>query len=143
MLEYRITPSSKYKEKERETRAIRRDIATACSIITDGILHYKKKKLHARSRKQIENLSVFDELNNYRSKNDIMDAYGWECISESQMYRLVELWDAREEYINGQGKFSDWVTEMLEQAERNCGEEYMDLLTAFDNMEKQLKEDIA
>jgi len=139
----KFTASNEYKEKEREAKAIRKDIATACGIISEGILRYKKKRLHARSKKQAEDLSVFDDLKDYESKKEIQDAYGWEFISEAEMDRLTAMWDAREQCIDAQGKFSDRVTEMLEQALRSCGEEYYDKLAAFDGMKKRRDTDIA
>ena len=92
--------SREYLDKEREAAKIRKDILTARSIITDGINRYIKKMLRARSKKQAEDLSVFDELKDYTGIEDIRNAYGWGFITEAQMDRLMEMWEAREKYID-------------------------------------------
>jgi len=139
---YKFTPSDDYQEKEREANAIRKDIIAARSIIWDGISRYKKKMLHARSKKAAEDLSVFDALQDYSSERDIQDAYGWDFITEAQYDRLLDLWRAREKHIDTQGKFSDRVTQMLERAAGGCGEEFLETLEEFNAMQRQLNDDI-
>jgi len=97
-----FNPSGEYLDKKREADAIRKDIAAAREIISEGILRYKKKKLRARSKKQAAGMNVFDVLKEYADK--------------TEMHRLMDLWDAREQYINEFGKFQDRVTDMLQQA---------------------------
>lgn len=142
MNEEKFKPSAEYLEMERMAKAIRKDIETAKNIIREGIAKYKKIKLNARSKKQAEDLNVFDELKDYSSMKDIQDAYGYECISESQYDRLRGLWEARENYIDEQGKFKDRVTELLERALYNCGETFFDQLEEFDAMERKCGEDM-
>lgn len=139
---YKFTPSADYQEKEREAKAIRKDIMTARNVILDGITRYKKKMLRARSKREAEDLSVFDALKDYTSEREIQDAYGWEFISEAQYERLIEMWRAREKYIDEQGKFSDRVTQMLDRAVGSCGEELLETLEEFDAMKRQLEADI-
>jgi hypothetical protein len=136
-------PSAEYREKEREAKALRKDVSTACAVIADGILRYKKKMLRARSKKQVDDPVLFAPLDDYSSKREIQDAYGWEYISESEMDKLNALWDAREQYINAQGRFTDRVTEMLERAMNNCGGEYEDALDEFADMERRSNADLA
>lgn len=143
MFEEKFKPSSEYLEMEREAKAIRKDIETAKSIIRDGMSKYKKKKLHARSKKQTEDLSMFDELKDYSSMNDIQNAYGYDVITEPEYDRLRQLWEARENYIDENGKFNDRVTQMLERAIYNCGETFFDQLEEFDETERQREKDIA
>ena len=129
-------PSRKYSEdfltQQRETAAIRKDIAKAYSIIKDGLTRYKKKMLHAKNKKQTDDMSMFAELDGYESKNDIQEAYGWDSITLKQMERLNDLWDACEIVLMNQGKFADRVTEILERAMANCGDIFSDALADFD-----------
>jgi len=126
--------SSDFVTRQYEVSAIRKDIATACGIIRDGLTRYKKKMLYAKSKQQTEDLSIFAELDGYENKGEIQDAYGWNMISNKQMERLNDLWDAREQVISNQGKFSDRVTEMLEHAMANCGDMFSDVLDEFDEL---------
>jgi len=108
--------SAEWLIQAQEVKAIRKDIAAARGIIADGRTRYIWKMLKARSLKQAEDLSVFDELDGYESRQEIHDAYGWESITETQMDRLMHLWDMRAEKINASGKFEDRVTQMLTRA---------------------------
>ncbi len=136
-----IKPSAEFQEQQREAKAIRKDISTARGIISDGIQRYKKKMLHARSKKQAEDLSVFAELDQYGSKRDIQDAYGYDFITEATMDRLNDLWDAREQYINARGQFEDRVSQMLTRAMNRVGDVFMETLEEFDALERRVKED--
>jgi hypothetical protein len=138
-----IKLSDEYLAQQREVKSVRKDIETARGIISDALLRYKKKMLHARSKKQAEDLSVFAELDPYGSKLDIQDAYGYASISDRQMDRLNDLWDARENFINEQGQFEDRVSEMLKRARDGVGEEFLDMLFESDMAERRIKEDIA
>jgi len=84
-----INASTEWRTWEREVKAIRKDIAAARKIIADGLARYKKKMLKARSLKQVEELSMFTELDGYSSKQEIQDAYGWEVITDEKMHRLL------------------------------------------------------
>ena len=137
-----VVLSDNYKDKEREATAIRKDIRTACNAIRDAKLRYIKTKLRARSKKQAEDLSVFDALSDYCSKRDIQDAYGYEVITEAEMDRLNHLWDMREQHAKNSGQFNDRVTELLNRAILRCGDEYEESLEEFAVMEKQLKADL-
>ena len=135
-----IKLSFEWRIKEREIKAIRKDIASARKIIADGLAHYKKKTLKAKSLKQAEDLSVFAELDDYGSKQEIQDAYGWADITDEKMRRLLELWDLRIEKIKADGKFEDRITQMLTYAMDNIGYEYLYELSKFDEMVRQDKE---
>ena len=90
--------------------------------------------LRARNKKQAEDLSVFDELKDYNGIEDIQNAYGWDIITRAQMDRLMEMWEAREKYIDESGKFTDRVTEMLYRIRNLCGDEFAETLDEFDAM---------
>ena len=134
--------SDRYRDKEREAKAIKKDIATARGLIADSLLRYKKKMLRARSKKDAGDLSVFAALDGYESLIDIQDAYGWEFISEAEYDRLSDMWEAREQFITDSGKFENRVTLMLERAMRGCGDEYMDTRGEFGDMKRKLNDDI-
>ena len=126
-----------FTEHQREIKALRKDVSTARSIIADGLLRYKKKMLHARSKKQTEDMSMFAELDGYESKQQIHDAYGWNYISMTQMDRLNDLWDTREQVVANQGRFNDRVTQILERAMDNCGDLFADDFEDFDALVRQ------
>jgi len=123
-----FNPSGEYLDKKREADAIRKDIAAAREIISEGILRYKKKKLRARSKKQAAGMNVFDVLKEYADK--------------TEMHRLMDLWDAREQYINEFGKFQDRVTDMLQQAIQRIGDDFQDTLEEFDSIERRHQIDL-
>ncbi len=97
----------------------------ALNIIDDGKARYVKEKTRARSKKAaaerdaLLNAAKFSCLNMYDRKNDISEAYGCGCISETDMDRLEALWDEREyikENLDDNGLFQDNVTEALKTA---------------------------
>lgn len=121
------TPESR--QEAREIQAIKKDIETAQASIQDALDRYRKAKLRAKSKKAAKE-DPFAELADYTSRQDIQDAYGWGIITEAQMDRLQELWDLREE--GGQdGVYRDRVTEMLERAKRNVGDEFIEQLCDY------------
>ena len=124
-----------------EAQRIRRDLATADELIKDAAARYKKKKLSARSKKQAEELAtMFVDLEEYGSPDEIQDAYGYGNISERERYRLMGLWEAREQARQNNGIFADRVTEMLEIARRVIGDKYRDKLDLADTMEAIVKQ---
>ena len=58
------------------------------------------------------------------------------------MDRLMAMWDARENLINEQGKFSDRVTEILTHALNCCGEQFLSQLEEFDEMKRRREAEI-
>lgn len=118
-----------HKDQMAEADKIKKDISTARGIINDALLRYKKKMLKARSKKQVEDMSLlFKDLEPYRHEEDIRDAYGWDFISEKEMDRLMDLWEARKKYIDESGKFRDRVTDLVQTAMNGIGGEYFDFL---------------
>lgn len=121
-------PWEKFNELKAEEAQIRKDVSTARGILNDALLRYIKKKANARNKKQAEDMNLlFADLAEYRNREDIRDAYGWDIISEKEMDRLMHLWDIREKYVSDSGKFEDRVTEMVTRAMNSIGEEYHDL----------------
>jgi hypothetical protein len=123
-----------FADKHLEVKAIRKDISTAHTIIKNALQQYKKKMLKAKNKKQTEDLSMFAELADYKNKQDIQEAYGYDNISHAEMHQLNDLWDIREQIIANNGKFTDRVTQMLEWAMYNCGDMFADILEEHDEV---------
>ena len=119
-----------------EADRIRRDIATADALIKDAQARYKKKKFSARGKKQAEELAtMFADLDEYSSPDEIQDAYGYDNITERERDRLMSLWEAREEARKNAGIFTDRVLDMLDIARRCIGDKYRDTLDLADTMQ--------
>ena len=131
---------AEFRQKQREIQAIRKDIATARCIIADGRTRYIKKRLRLRSKNAAEE-NPFADLANYNSREDIRNAYGWEIITEHEMDRLMALWEAREISLSTTGKYEDRVTQMLERALNAIGDEYIDQLSDFQELERRMDAD--
>ena len=118
-----------YREMQKEATRIRSDIGTAHTLILDTLSRYKKKKLGARSKKLAEDMTLlFSDLEIYENKVDIQNAYGYASITEKEYYRLLDLWEKREQFVDKSGKFADRVTEMLTALLPQIGAEYLDFL---------------
>jgi len=132
-------------EQQKEAAQIRKDMSAAHSLIMDALSRYKKKKLGARSKKLAEDMKLlFADLEIYESKVDIQNAYGYESISEKEYYRLLDLWDKREQYMDESGRFTDRVSEMVLAVLPMIGTEYFDFLDQAKEMndenERNIKE---
>lgn len=124
--------SAEAKEEKREIEALRKDIRTAQAYIQDALARYRKKKLNTRSKAAANSDTVFAELVDYRSVEDIHDAYGWDLISEKEMGRLMNLWQLREESRSKAGIYKDGITEMLEFASNSIFDRYGDPVMEYD-----------
>ena len=136
----KILQGEDFRERQREIRAIQKDITTARGVIADGIARYKKARLRVRSKK-VATENPFADLEGYNSKKDIQEAYGWEIISEAEMDRLNILWDARKASLSAAGKYEDRVTKMLERALNSVADEYIDQLADFQELERRMDAD--
>lgn len=134
----KILQGEDFRERQREIRAIQKNISTARGVIADGIARYKKARLRVRSKK-VATENPFADLEGYNSKKDIQEAYGWEIITEAEMDRLNALWDAREASLSSSGKYEDRVTQMLERALNAMGDEYIDQLSDFQELERRME----
>lgn len=128
-------------KNKKECESIRKDIMTARGVINDALTRYIKKKIGARNKKQAQDMAeMFKDLEEYRSEEDIRDAYGWEIITESEMDRLMDLWKKREKYVNQSNQFEDRVSNLIQQAINGVGEEYLDFLIETDEADRICKE---
>ena len=126
-----------------EAEAIRRDISTARGLIQDALTRYVKKKIGARNKKQVEDqAALFAELELYDCREDIHDAFGWDGITEKEMLRLFDLWDAREIARQNSGRYSDRVTELLQRAINGLGEEFEEQLAQADENARRFQDDV-
>lgn len=123
----------------REIAGIRKDIQTATMAITDALARYRKTKTRARSKKKATE-NPFSELDDYSSRIDIQNAYGYDIISEATMDRLLELWDLREDSTRSDGLYHDRVTDMLQAAINSVGSEYIDRLGEYDLRQRKLRQ---
>ena len=106
------TPEAK--EERREVEALKKDLRIAQDSIQDAIARYRKAKLRARIKAKACSEYIFLPLEEYSSRTDIQDAYGYEMISETEYDRLMTLWELREQSSRKDGSYTDRVVEMLE-----------------------------
>lgn len=124
-----------------EIKALRRDLETAQEGIQEAIARYRKVKLRARSKKQANSPDVFAELDAYSSQEDIRTAYGYEMISESEMDRLMNLWELREQSKQTEGPYRDRCVEMLELAGQAVWDAYSAPILAYEEKVSQMYRD--
>lgn len=124
-----------------EIKALRRDLETAQEGIQEAIVRYRKVKLRARSKKQANSPDVFAELDAYSSQEDIRTAYGYEMISESEMDRLMNLWELREQSKQTEGPYRDRCVEMLELAGQAVWDAYSAPILAYEEKVSQMYRD--
>lgn len=124
-----------------EIKALRRDLETAQEGIQEAIARYRKVKLRARSKKQANSPDVFAELDAYSSQEDIRTAYGYEMISESEMDRLMNLWELREQSKQTEGPYRDRCVEMLELAGQAVWDAYSAPILAYGEKVSQMYRD--
>ena len=88
--------------------------------ITQDVMDTEAKRQAKQTKKE------FHELEDFRSENDILDAYGFGCITERKKDRLISLWMKREE---GQAEDPMYrmkleLLEELYQTAKRIAEEY-------------------
>lgn len=129
-------------EQVREAKLLEDDLNKARDIIQRGLTQYVKRKIGARNRAQVENQeSLYAELDEYESRDDIQEAYGYDIITETEKDRLMDMWDARENAKNNTGgKYEDRVTQMLEKAMRVIGEDCWDQIYEAKAAKRQFDE---
>lgn len=129
------------RKEEREVKEIRKAMEDSRAVIQDALTRYVKKKTKARSLAKAEE-DPFAELAGWESLDQIQDAYGYGEITADRRDKLNDLWDAREaarHHRKSDDKYHDRVTEMLETAIRRVGNEYADLLFAYDQKRRDIE----
>lgn len=94
--------------------------------------------MRAKNKKVAEE-NPFADLEQFNSRQAIQDAYGWELITKAEMDRLNALWDAREASLSTTEKYEDRVALMLEKALNGIGDEYIEQLMDFRELERKMQ----
>lgn len=129
--------SKKLDEAMDELEQLRADLKKAGEMITQAAIRYKKEKLKKRSLKAAAEEDEFAELEDYNSREEIRNCYGYDMITEAEMERLMYLWDLREEQKvkkNREG-YEDGVTKMLDLAANAIEDKYRDRKEELEEME--------
>ena len=120
--------SKKLDEAMDELDALNADLRKVSELITNAVIRYRKEKLKKRSLKKAEDESAFSELDDYSTREDIRNCYGYDMITEAEMDRLFYLWDLREEQRTKKRSevYEDQVTKMLQQGLNAIEDRYRD-----------------
>lgn len=120
-----------------ELEQLRKDLRKASELIAGAVIRYRKEKLKKKSMKAAEKEAEFAELEDYTSRENIRDCYGYEMITEAEMDRLFYLWDLREEQRNKKKgtAYEDAVTKMLHQAANAVEDIYRDRKEELEEIE--------
>lgn len=139
ILKRQMRPEDEAKKKDIEAK--RKAVYDAISSIAEAKGRYLKAKLKKRSIKQALSEDAFGELEDYRYREEIRDAYGCDCITEEQMDHLMDLWDMREqmrEQRNSQeNDYHDYVTDLLDESMRFCREKYEEEIGLYDEEQQR------
>lgn len=111
-----------------ELEALEANLRKASELIAGAVIRYRKEKLKKKSLKAAAEEDEFAELNDYNSRENIRDCYGYDMITEAEMDRLFYLWDLREEQKTKAKNtvYEDEITKMLHQAANAMEEMYRD-----------------
>lgn len=125
--------SKKLDEAMDELEALNADLRKVSELITNAVIRYRKEKLKKKSLKKAEDENAFAELEDYSTRENIRDCYGYDMITEAEMDRLFYLWDLREEQRTKKRSevYEDQVTKMLQQG-----------LNAIEDMYRDRKEEL-
>lgn len=120
--------NKKLDEQLDELEELEANLRKASELIAGAVIRYRKEKLKKKSLKAAEEEDEFAELNDYTSRENIRDCYGYEMITEAEMDRLFYLWDLREEQKTKAKNtvYEDEITKMLHQAANAMEEMYRD-----------------
>jgi len=120
--------NKKLDEQLDELEALEANLRKASELIAGAVIRYRKEKLKKKSLKAAAEEDEFAELNDYTSRENIRDCYGYDMITEAEMDRLFYLWDLREEQKTKAKNtvYEDEITKMLHQAANAMEEMYRD-----------------
>lgn len=129
--------SKKLNDAMDELNQLRKDMKKASELIAGAVIRYRKEKLKKKSIKAAESDDAFVELNDYTSREDIRNCYGYDMITEAEMDRLFYLWDLREEQKQKEKttEYEDAVTKMLHQAANAIEDKYRDRKEELEEIE--------
>lgn len=120
-----------------ELEALRANMRKAGEMITGAVIRYRKEKLKKKSLKAAEEDNEFAELDDYPTREEIRNCYGYDMITEAEMDRLFYLWDLREEQRKKKQStvYEDAVTKMLHQAANAIEDIYRDRKEELEEIE--------
>lgn len=120
-----------------ELDALRANMRKAGEMITGAVIRYRKEKLKKKSLKAAEEDNEFAELDDYPTREEIRNCYGYDMITEAEMDRLFYLWDLREEQRKKKQSavYEDAVTKMLHQAANAIEDIYRDRKEELEEVE--------
>lgn len=120
-----------------ELEQLRADLRKAGELIAGAVIRYRKEKLKKKSLKAAAEEDEFAELEDYTTREDIRNCYGYDMITEAEMDRLFYLWDLREEQRKKKkdAAYEDGVTKMLHQAANAMEDKYRERLEELEEIE--------
>ena len=120
-----------------ELDALRANMRKAGEMITGAVIRYRKEKLKKKSLKDAEEENEFAELDDYLTREEIRNCYGYDMITEAEMDRLFYLRDLREEMKKKKQSavYEDAVTKMLHQAANAIEDIYRDRKEELEEIE--------
>ena len=118
------------------------------ALINDAMARYVKGKTRAKSKAIAQekdallNSAKFEPLTDYEKFTDIQDYYGAGGLSESEFDKLTDLWEEREAIKENivDGKYSDDVTKILEQAIISIRDYGEDIVERFEMQKHELED---
>jgi len=135
--------SKKLDDALNELEQLRTDLRKAQELITGAVIRYRKEKLKKKSMKKAEEENPFAELEDYTTRENIRDCYGYDMITESEMERLFYLWDLREEQRQKKSRevYQDEVTKMLGTAANAIEDKYRERKEELEEIEFKAMEE--
>ena len=129
--------NKKLDEQLDELEQLRADLRKASELIAGAVIRYRKEKLKKKSMKAAEEEAEFAELEDYTSREDIRNCYGYDMITEAEMDRLFYLWDLREEQRKKKktDDYEDGVTAMLHTAANALEDKHRDRKEELEEIE--------
>ena len=129
--------NKKLDEQLDELEQLRADLRKAGELIAGAVIRYRKEKLKKKSLKAAEEEAEFAELEDYTSREDIRNCYGYDMITEAEMDRLFYLWDLREEQRRKKktAAYEDAVTAMLHTAANAVEDKHRDRKEELEEIE--------
>ncbi len=140
--------NSLLEEAEKDAKRIITARHKAETLINDAIARYVKEKTRAKSKAAAQekdallNAAKFDPLKDWESYYDIQAYYGAGGLSESEFDNLTTLWEEREALKENivDGKYSDDVTKILEQAIISIRDYGEDIVDNFETQKSKLED---
>lgn len=85
-------------QKKEQDEALKLEIASRKELVK-RLTHPMELLNTAKAKEKAKREQRAAELSEYRSENDIMDAYGWEFITEKEKDELIERFRGGEDYV--------------------------------------------